>query len=66
MTTERMFFTAAEVAQMLGVSNGKAYRILKQMNDELRKKGYLTVPGKIPVEYFKEKWYGAEKMEAEE
>ena len=29
------------------------------MNQELAAKGYLTIAGKIPVEYFKEKWYGA-------
>ena len=56
---ERVYYSAADIAQMLGVSMGKAYKILREMNQELAAKGYLTIAGKIPVEYFKEKWYGA-------
>lgn|GEM_PF-408305 len=56
---ERIYYTAAEIAEMLGVSRGKAYKILREMNAKLAEEGYLTVAGKIPVEYFKEKWYGA-------
>lgn len=56
---EKMYYTAAEVAQMLGVSQGKAYKILRQLNEQLDHKGYLTIPGKVPAEYFREKWYGA-------
>ena len=55
---ERVYYSAAEIAQMLGVNMGKAYKILREMNQELAARGYLTIAGKIPVEYFKEKWYG--------
>lgn len=58
---EKIYYTAGEIAEMLGISTGKSYKILQQMNEELEKKGYLTIRGKIPVEYFKEKWYGALK-----
>ena len=33
----------------------------EQMNKELAGKGFLTIAGKIPVEYFREKWYGGAK-----
>lgn len=46
---------------MLGVSMGKAYKILREMNKDLASKGFLTIAGKIPVEYFKGKWYGGAK-----
>ena len=46
---------------MLGISRGKAYNILRDMNNDLSRKGFLTIAGKIPVEYFREKWYGAAK-----
>ena len=46
---------------MLGVSMGKAYKILREMNKDLASKGFLTIAGKISVEYFKEKWYGGAK-----
>lgn len=60
---EKIYYTAKEIAEMLGVSQGKAYKILREMNAQLRNKGYLTIPGKIPTEYFREKWYGADKKE---
>ena len=56
-----IYYNAEEVASMLDVSIGKSYKILREMNTELAGKGFLTIPGKIPVEYFKEKWYGGVK-----
>ena len=50
--------SAEDIAKMLGVSMGKSYKILREMNKELAGKGFLTIAGKIPVEYFREKWYG--------
>ena len=61
MGPEKMYYSATEVASMLGISRGKAYNILRDMNTDLAKKGFLTIAGKIPVEYFREKWYGATK-----
>lgn len=58
---EKIYYNAEEVAGMLGVSMGKAYKILREMNKDLAGKGFLTIAGKIPVEYFKEKWYGGTK-----
>ena len=40
---------------------GEAYKILREMNKDLASKGFLTIAGKIPVKYFKEKWYGGAK-----
>ena len=61
---EKFYYTAEEVSQMLGISRAKAYKILQQMNADLVKKGYLIVRGKIPVAFFRVKWYGAEREEA--
>ncbi|MDO4976806.1 MAG: helix-turn-helix domain-containing protein [Eubacteriales bacterium] len=58
---KKMYYTAAEVAELLGISKGKAYQIIREMNEELKKLGYLVIKGKVPVEYFNEKWYGATK-----
>lgn len=58
---EKIYYNAEEVATMLGISMGKSYKILREMNQELVGKGFLTIAGKIPVEYFKEKWYGGTK-----
>ena len=58
---EKIYYSAADIAAMLGVSTGKAYKILREMNKDLADKGFLTIAGKIPVEYFKERWYGGKK-----
>lgn len=59
--SEKIFYSAEDIAGMLGVSAGKAYKILREMNKDLADRGFLTIAGKIPVEYFKERWYGAAK-----
>lgn len=59
--SEKIYYSADEVAAMLDVSIGKAYKILREMNRDLSSKGFLTIAGKIPVEYFREKWYGGAK-----
>lgn len=58
MSQSKLYFTAAEVAQMLGISVGQAYRMFRQWNKELEEKHYLVIAGKIPVKYFYEKIYG--------
>lgn len=58
---EKIYYNAEDIAAMLGISMGKAYKILREMNQELSSKGFLTIAGKIPVAYFKEKWYGGAK-----
>lgn len=57
---QTQYITAKEVAIALGISVGKAYKIIRQLNDELKKEGYITVAGKCSLQYFKEKVYGFE------
>lgn len=54
------FITAAEVGEIMGVSRTKAYQIVREMNNELKEKGYLTINGKCPLRYFQQKFYGIE------
>lgn len=58
---EKIYYNAEEISRMLGVSKGKSYKILREMNKDLGDRGFLTIAGKIPVEYFREKWYGSTK-----
>ena len=43
---------------MLGVSRGQAYKLVKCMNEELAKQGYIVISGKVPKKYFSERYYG--------
>mgnify|MGYP001056867306 FL=1 len=55
---DRLYFTAQEVQEMLGVSRAKAYKIVKEFNDELASKGFIVTAGKIPKKFLSEKYYG--------
>jgi len=54
----KIYITASELAEMLGVSTGHAYKIIRRLNQELEKAGYIVIAGKIPVRYFEKRWYG--------
>ena len=41
-----LFVTTGEVAQELGVSKPFAYKLVRQMNEELEEKGFITVASK--------------------
>lgn len=51
----KQFLTAKEVAQVLGVSDGKAYAVIRELNEQLKRQGYITVSGKVSRKYFEEK-----------
>ena len=57
---EKIYITATELSELLGISIGHAYKIIHQMNEELTKAGYLVISGKVPVRYFEKRWYGLE------
>ena len=50
----KIYITANEHAEMLGVSVGHAYKL----NQELEKEGFLVIAGKVPRRYFEKRWYG--------
>lgn len=56
----KQYITAQEVAEAMGVSVGKAYAIIRELNAELKAKGYITVAGKVSRVFFQEKCYGME------
>lgn len=60
-----IYFTAQEVAELLGVSRGQAYKVIKNLNEQLEKKGYIVVSGKVSKKYFAEKYYGGVAEEKE-
>ena len=57
------FITAAEVGEILGISRSKAYQLVRDMNKELKAQGYLTIAGKCPMQYFKQKFYGFQMLD---
>ena len=55
---QKLFLTASEVGENLGVSKPMAYKLIRQMNAELKQGGFIAISGKISRRYFEEKVYG--------
>ena len=56
MLSEKQYYaTADEVAELLRISTSTAYRIIRQLNAELKKAGYIVQAGRIPVKYLMER-----------
>lgn len=57
-TSQKIYYDAKTIADMLGCSIGFSYKLIREMNKTLSEQGYITIAGKVPVKYFKEKYYG--------
>lgn len=56
---EKMFMRVGEVAEALDVSTPYAYKLIRKLNEELKKSGCITIAGRIDRKFFYEKFYGA-------
>ena len=59
------FMRADEVAKELGISKSFAYKLIRQLNQELRERGFLTIAGRINRDYFRKRIY-TEKREVKQ
>lgn len=54
---EKRFLNASDISMLMDVSMSKAYKIIKELNNELRKSGYIVVSGRVSKAYFEQKVY---------
>ena len=67
MTETKIYMTAQEVADAMGISVAFAYKIMRDLNAELKQKGYIVVSGRVNRQYFMERTcYGASANRKEE
>ena len=52
---ETIFIHADEVFKIMGISKPTAYKVIQQLNDELKVEGYLTIAGRTNRDYFYKK-----------
>lgn len=57
MKTNYMMGAEDAVAES-GISKGHAYKVIRQLNGELEKAGFIVVAGKIPRAFWEKKFYG--------
>lgn len=60
MAQYNYMMSAADVATIMNCSKSHAYKILQELNKELAASGYVTMRGRIPKAFWKEKMYGYE------
>ncbi len=58
MENKPLFLKAEEISKILGISRSLAYEVIKKLNSELEKKGYLTFNGRVSRKFFEERIYG--------
>jgi hypothetical protein len=56
--SKTVFVKAEELAEDLAISKAMAYKLIHQWNEDLRKKGYTTVRGRVSRKYYEEQIYG--------
>ena len=64
--TNSIFIKADEIAEEMGVSKPYAYKLVKQLNGELGEKGFITIPGRVSRQYYREKVYGGADKKQED
>jgi hypothetical protein len=48
---------------VLGVKQSRAYNLIKKLNQELERQGYLTINGRVPLDYLEERLNLGGKLE---
>ena len=51
----KLLLTAAEVAEIMDCSERHGYKIIQELNTELKEKGYIIRTGRTPRKYFFER-----------
>ena len=51
------FVRVEEVAELLDISESHAYKIMRELNTELRRKGKITNAGRVSRRYLEERLY---------
>lgn len=58
------FVKVQDVADELGISKSYAYKIVQQLNEELKAQGFITISGRVNKQYFLERvCYGTAEKE---
>jgi len=55
---QNYMMTAIDIAEELGISKGHAYKMIRQLNEELNEDGFVVIAGRIPRAFWEKKFYG--------
>lgn len=49
---------AEDISKELDISKGYAYKIIKELNQELKEAGFIVISGRVPRVFWETKFYG--------
>lgn len=52
---DKLFLDANDIVAIMGVAKTTAHALMNRLNKELKAKGYITISGKVPTQYFFER-----------
>ena len=52
------FLKVEDIMGILGISKSVAYKLMRELNDEMVKKGYIAIRGRVNRKYFEDRFYG--------
>lgn len=55
------FMDVNDIMEVTKMSEAYAYKLIKTLNEELDKQGFITIRGRISKKYFEERVYGVRK-----
>lgn len=58
-----LYYTVDDVIKMLGVSKSVAYRIIRELNEDLKASGYIIIAGRVPKKWLHDHYYGIGEMD---
>ena len=59
--SKNLFIRVDEMVEELQISKPYAYKLMRELNEELKKKGYTTISGRLSRQYYEEKFYGLKR-----
>ena len=60
MNAEKRFLNVNDVMELTRLSETSSYKLIRQLNEELERKGFLTIRVRIVNTYFFERFFGKE------
>ncbi|MBQ3115285.1 MAG: hypothetical protein IJC06_04115 [Clostridia bacterium] len=54
---QRDYYDVDEVTALIGMSKSFCYKLVQTLNKELKEKGCIVFPGKVPKKYLQERLY---------
>ena len=52
---DKKILDCMDIMEILKIKKSKSYEIIKKLNEELSEKGFITISGKVPKNYFEER-----------